>query len=115
MMILLRTNMEQGLIILLVGMTIVYLSLLVLFAVFQYALPSLLNVKIKTAKKESLPATEEATYTSGEEMAAVSAAIFLFLEEAHDEENAILTINQVAKNYSPWSSKIYMTHRFNNR
>ena len=43
-------------------------------------------------------------------MAAVAAAIYIFLAQNHDEENAILTINKARKDYSPWSSKIYMTH-----
>lgn len=117
-MILLNANMDEGLIILIVGMGIVFSALILLHAVFQFVLPPLLTLGRKPIKKESVTntvASAKKEYTSGEQIAAASAAIYLFLEEAHDEENAIVTINQVSKSYSPWSSKIYVTHRFNNR
>ncbi len=44
---------------------------------------------------------------SGEVFAAISAALYLYETEQHDYESAILTFNRAAKNYSPWSSKIY--------
>lgn len=115
-MILLDINMEEGLIILLIGMLIVFTSLLLLFAIFHYMMPSILEVhsqKPKTSEEKAAPVVND--YTTGEEIAAVSTAIYVFLEEAHDEENAILTINQKPKSYSPWSSKIYATHHFGDR
>lgn len=44
-----------------------------------------------------------------EVFAAVSTVVHLYItqEEAHDVENTVLTINKVARAYSPWSSKIY--------
>ncbi|GLB49321.1 OadG family transporter subunit [Neptunitalea lumnitzerae] len=119
-MMFLNANMDEGFVILLVGMFIVFIALLVLFTLFTL-MPKLLNAfskKPKTAVKKvsnSSETSNKESYVSGEQMAAVSTAVYLFLEEAHDEENAIVTINSVAKNYSPWSSKIYVTHRFNNR
>ena len=44
---------------------------------------------------------------SGEVCAAISTALYLHETEQHDYESAILTFNRAAKNYSPWSSKIY--------
>lgn len=38
---------------------------------------------------------------------AISAAIYLYLDEIHDKESRVMTIRKVSKNYSPWSSKIY--------
>jgi len=38
---------------------------------------------------------------------ALSAAIYLYLDEIHDKESRVMTIRKVSKNYSPWSSKIY--------
>lgn len=116
-MIFLDANMDEGLAILLVGMLVVFLALLLLFVLFSL-MPKVMALGDKKPKKkpESLSVNSEPeSYTSGEQIAAVSAAVYLFLEEAHDEENAIVTINSVAKNYSPWSSKIYVTHRFNNK
>jgi glutaconyl-CoA/methylmalonyl-CoA decarboxylase subunit delta len=53
---------------------------------------------------------------TGEENAAIAAALFLFFSELHDEEKYVMTIRKVSKTYSPWSSKIYgilntMKHR----
>lgn len=45
-------------------------------------------------------------HDSGEEIAAIVMALHEHLD-AHDNEQAILTINKVKKAYSPWSSKIY--------
>lgn len=115
-MIVLSANMNEGLVILFVGMFVVFMALLVLFGFFSL-LPMLMALFTKkpAGKKEEAASSPSESYTSGEQIAAVSTAIYLFLEEAHDEENAIVTINSVAKNYSPWSSKIYVTHRFNNK
>ncbi|SFU76026.1 sodium pump decarboxylases, gamma subunit [Pustulibacterium marinum] len=116
-MLFLNANLEEGFVILLVGMLIVFMALVLLFCFFTL-LPKVLNLFVKKPKPAPKPTTSETStksYVSGEQMAAVSAAVYLFLEEAHDQENAIVTINSVAKNYSPWSSKIYVTHQFNNR
>lgn len=49
---------------------------------------------------------------SAEENAAISAAIYLYINETHDEEERVLTKKTVTKPYSPWSSKIYTVHNF---
>jgi hypothetical protein len=46
------------------------------------------------------------TSQSGEIFAAIAMAIYE-ATELHDDENAILTIKNTVRNYSPWSSKIY--------
>lgn len=49
---------------------------------------------------------------SAEENAAISAAIYLYINETHDEEQRVLTKKPISKTYSPWSSKIYTVHNF---
>ena len=44
---------------------------------------------------------------TGEETAAIAMALHEYLNDAHDVEDMILTINKVKRTYSPWSSKIY--------
>jgi Na+-transporting methylmalonyl-CoA/oxaloacetate decarboxylase gamma subunit len=107
------TPLGEGFVILIVGVLIVFISLFLLFILFEYGVPATLSLVAhiggkKTGTKEVLK--EITPTTSGEEMAAVAAAIYLLLTQSHDEENAILTINKAKKDYSPWSSKIYMTH-----
>jgi len=64
----------------------------------------------KRAMKVSGLSEEEArniASESGEIFAAIAMAIYEITEDQHDEENTVLTIKSVARNYSPWSSKIY--------
>ncbi len=44
---------------------------------------------------------------SGEEIAAITTAIRLHMSELHDRESAVLTIMNIKRAYSPWSSKIH--------
>ena len=59
-------------------------------------------------KKNSQVTTEKPKPAmTGEENAAIAAALYLFFSEMHDEEKYVMTIKKVSRNYSPWSSKIY--------
>lgn len=105
--------MEEGVIVTIVGLLVIFASLIILFALFQYVLPWSLEIlhRIKAGAQHSYTSSKPTgEASSGEEIAAVAAAIYLFIAQTHDEENAILTINKARKDYSPWSSKIYMTH-----
>jgi glutaconyl-CoA/methylmalonyl-CoA decarboxylase subunit delta len=91
-----------------IGMGVVFASLVVLWLLFD-SLPKVLDkVSSLTEKKNK---TEAATPLkqdiSGEVNAAIGAAIFLYLDELHDEETSDLTIQRISRSYSPWSSKIY--------
>ncbi len=112
-MILISTPMQEGVVILAIGMGIVFLSLLLLYLVFEYGIPNLIKHIIKQKEVRVSTETEKSkdNFQSGEEMAAICSAIYVFLEETHDDENAIITISQSPKVYSPWSSKIYVTHQ----
>jgi len=104
-------RISEGYLILITGLSIVFSALLMLVVFFKYGLPMLLRIyKIITKKRdtkiEKQPSNEKEEFT-GEIAAAISAAIHFYLNDNHDNENAILTIKQVRKLYSPWSSKIY--------
>lgn len=107
---------NEHLIIVVVGYVIVFVSLFLLWVVF-YNLPNILAfdpVKLFRGKhkddnaspSEEAVAVKPGTIT-GEETAAISAAIFLFVGDLHDEEHTVLTIQRISRRYSPWSSKIY--------
>lgn len=93
-----------------VGYIIVFISLFLLYMVFSN-LPKLLNITFRSVKKSEAATPVKQEVASGEltadETAAISAAIYLFVQELHDEEQAVLTIRKLNKRYSPWSSKIY--------
>ena len=63
--------------------------------------------KRNIAKSGTLSAVRSQAQLSGEVLAAISAAIHELNEDQHDIESTILTINQVKRNYSPWSSKAH--------
>ncbi len=53
---------------------------------------------------------------SGDVYAAIVAAIYLYEEELHDEEDTVLTISKVERAWTPWNAKFYsMNQYFNNR
>ena len=106
-------QLSEGYVILITGLTIVFGSLLVLAIFFKYGLPILLYVykiitKGRDRKIKDISVDVDEKFT-GEIAAAIATAIHLYLHEQHDNENAVLTIKQARKLYSPWSSKIYGT------
>jgi hypothetical protein len=98
----------DGLMISLVGYCIVFLALLSLSIIFTYLQKVMVgNQKKKLKAKGEMVTDEDDPTISGDVSAAISLALHLHFEEAHDFEDAILTIKKVHKPYSPWSSKLY--------
>ena len=60
-----------------------------------------------TAKKKVK--IEEA---SGEEYAAIAAAIYVYNNELHDDEHTILTIERATRTLAPWSVKYYSMNSY---
>lgn len=105
----------------LVGYVIVFAVLILLFLVFRF-MPVILNVpnRIRAYRRTrrlnnggaARAVPEEKAVLTGETNAAISAALFLYYNEMHDEEATILTIDKISRRYSPWSSKIYSVNNF---
>jgi len=106
-----------GAIMALLGMSIVFSALLLLYIIFSNT-PALFTPAFKQRLKSafSFKKKEEALVVvpvskqeelSGEVNAAIAAAIHLYRSELHDFEDTVLTIKKVSRTYSPWSSKIY--------
>lgn len=92
-----------------IGMSIVFFSLLLLYLAFMN-ITKLLNRKLKKSLLAEGKAESEVNKEldmSAEVNAAIAAALHLYFSEQHDLENPILTIKRVSRTYSPWSSKIY--------
>lgn len=94
-----------------IGMGVVFVSLLLLYILFLNV-TKLLNFKIPQnlrirKKKEGKSTTELVKGLSPEENVAIALALHLYTKEIHDNDSYVLTINKVARTYSPWSSKIY--------
>ncbi len=104
-----------------VAMSVVFLALLLLYLVFKNVGKSLIRIQDRRRRryeeKEAavIPTTASSKDISGEVYAAITAAIHLYNEEQHDEENTVLTINKVSRTYSPWSSKIHGLNTYFNK
>ena len=91
-----------------IGYVIVLLALLFLFVIYTIV-PKILGfvTDYYRRKKQNGSGQPVNIPESGEISAAISTALFLFLNEQHDTESGKMTIKEVSKKYSPWSSKIY--------
>lgn len=96
-----------------IAMSVVFSGLLLLFISFKIVG----NISIKLGERNAMKATgitdkaeakeKNLGSHSGEEAAAIAMAMHEYMNDAHDVEDMILTINKVKRTYSPWSSKIY--------
>jgi Na+-transporting methylmalonyl-CoA/oxaloacetate decarboxylase gamma subunit/DNA-binding beta-propeller fold protein YncE len=93
-----------------IAMSVVFVALIFLYLVFRFI------GKLNTAhsKKKALlkqGKVEEASKISedapGDVYAAIAMALHIYQTQLHDEENTVITMEKVARSYSPWSSKIY--------
>lgn len=101
-----------SLIVAVVGYVIVFSALVLLFFVFN-AMPKFINLKARMRlKREGKCENCEVMHVEGDVNAAISMALFMYLDEVHDEESDVITIKKVSKQYTPWSSKIYSTNSY---
>ncbi len=109
-----RTEDPTGISMAVVAMAVVFVALAVLFILFKFTgLGMQAHARKKDKPKTSASALAanilkgENSDLSGEQVAAIAMALNLYYTEKHDTESEIITINRVAKLYSPWSSKIH--------
>jgi len=98
-----------GITVTVIGYVIVLAALVFLFFVYQLipkALDLYTRAKLRRAGKKEM-AEKSSLEMSGDVNAAISLAIYLCMNERHDEESGKITAKKVSKRYSPWSSKIY--------
>lgn len=97
-----------------VGIAVVFLTLLMLYTLF-FNITKALNFRLKRVSRKFGKESAETNIpaeASAEVNAAIATAIHLYFSELHDNESTVLTINKVARTYSPWSSKIYGIRQF---
>lgn len=66
-----------------------------------------------TGKGEAVPVND--SRTAGDVYAAIAAAIYMYNEELHDEEDTVLTIQKVERAWTPWNAKFYNMNQYFNR
>lgn len=89
------------------GMGIVFLLLIILICLIrlQTKIIDTLTGSTKTVNTAHTVVTTDA-HPTPHEQAAIAMAMHLYFD-AHDEEPHVITIEEVERRYSPWSSKIY--------
>ena len=95
-----------------VGYLTVFSALVVMYFVYSN-IPKLIKLKTrrKLRKEGKIKEAEKELTVTGEVNAAISMALYLYLNE-HDEESHTLTIKKVQRSYTPWSSRIYSVNDY---
>ena len=109
-MITLAINWGYALLVTGVGMLTVFLLLILLIWVIN--LQTKLTNQVDHAKTIEDVEKAVVTHPTPHEQAAIAMAMHLYFN-SHDEEPHVITIEEVEKRYSPWSSKIYGMRNLN--
>ncbi len=104
-----------GLTVALISISVVLTALIVLaliiFGFSKVVISTRKQTAIETIEQSSEKAIAQAPLkpgeVSGEVLAAIAIALKLNKEALHDHESEVITLNTVARVYSPWSSKIH--------
>ena len=90
------------------GMGTVFLLLVILIWIInlQTKITDRLEDQVKPQPSVTAPAVTTDAHPTPHEQAAIAMAMHLYFD-SHDEEPHVITIQEVERRYSPWSSKIY--------
>lgn len=94
----------------LVGILVVFVALAILVMIFEYiqrmSIKATKNKVAKATGKSKDEITDVKNIPAGD-IAAISVALHLYMNDLHDTESNIITIKRIERRYSPWNSKIY--------
>lgn len=105
----LKSEDQYGIGIAVVSMGAVFLGLICLYLISKASDRVAFSLRKKRVKMSGYTKEEakDLAAESGEIFAAIAMALDEISDEDHDDENMVLTMKNVARSYSPWSSKIY--------
>jgi len=104
-----------------VAVAVVFLALVCISLILQGSGKLIGSVeerkKQKTSKAKAIkPVSEGSSANDQEVYAAIATAIHLYNDELHDEEDTVITIQRVEREWTPWNAKYYnMNHYFNSK
>lgn len=106
-----------------VAVAVVFLALVCIALILQGSGKLMMGMEDRKKAKGAQPKKDRAIKpvsdgSNGETeiYAAIAAAIHLYNEELHDEEDTVITIQKVKREWTPWNAKFYnMNQYFNNR
>jgi Na+-transporting methylmalonyl-CoA/oxaloacetate decarboxylase gamma subunit len=103
-----KTNDPSGSGMTITAMAVVFIGLILLFLIFKLVGKMAVSISIKRAQKSGAEhIVSKGEIEEGAVFAAIATALYEVTEDVHDIENTVITIQKVARRYSPWSSKIY--------
>lgn len=107
-----RQKDPHGYLMAITAMAVVFSALTLLYLLFALVGKVISGIsgkrkEISDRKKGELLASNAQSFTGEAEIVAIAMALHQFQSELHDKQATVLTINRVARAYSPWSSKIY--------
>ncbi len=108
-------NDPYGLTVALISITVVLAALIVLGSLIWFFSKAMIYTskqqaeaaRRKSSNGKSEEIKQEELVHDGAVIAAIAYAIKLHKGDLHDRESEVVTINSVARAYSPWSSKIH--------
>ncbi|MBV6510733.1 MAG: OadG family protein [Ignavibacteriales bacterium] len=89
-----------------IGMSVVFIALIILY-LFLVNVAKVIYRQRKEKDAVGAEVKKSKQQIDAEVNAAIAMALHLYMNELHDNEQTVLTINRMSKMYSPWSSKIY--------
>ena len=105
-----------------VAVSVVFLALVCIAILIFFTSKVVGDVENKDKKEKkakggaAVAQAAQAADKEAEVYAAIAAAIHLYNDELHDEEETVITIQKVEREWTPWNAKYYnMNHYFNNR
>ncbi len=105
----------------LVCIAMVFLILFFL-SIIYLMLPKLLDIYFQKKMESEGKGKRKVKASKGDEQplegnvnAAIAMALHLYMNDMHDEESNVITIEDVRRTYSPWRSKIYGVMNYPNR
>ena len=101
---------ENAITIFIIGFGIVFAALISIYLFFNF-LPKLLTLNFKKKKKTTVAKTsgkseKSESIVDDEVYAAIAMALHLHLEDQHDEESMVLTLDLARNINTQWNSKI---------
>lgn len=94
------------------GAVILLIVTAILFLIGLFIIIRRLNNQGNKAANKNLSDAKDQNDPKREIMAAISYALYLYLEGEKDQEKTMLTIKQVQRTYSPWNSRVQMLRKW---
>lgn len=105
-----------------VAVAVVFLALVCIALIISGSGKLIINTEERSKKKgtqnkgRAIKPVSDGGSSENDVIAAIAAAIHLYNDELHDEEDTVITIQKVEREWTPWNAKYYnMNHYFNNR